>query len=70
MQVSDIFGQCDFKVFEDTLAKGGIIKALCVPSGAKKIFKCSIKKGDVYNQAIKVGAKRLYFLKVLDNGKR
>jgi aspartyl-tRNA synthetase len=70
MQVSEIFTQCGFKVFADTLAKGGIIKALCVPSGANKYSNTTLKKGDVYNQAIKTGAKGLPFLKVLDNGKR
>lgn len=70
MQVGDIFRGCNFKVFADTLAKGGIIKALCVPSGAKKYSNTALKKGDVYNQAIKAGAKGLPFLKVLDNGNR
>ncbi|KAJ4808844.1 Aspartate--tRNA(Asp/Asn) ligase [Rhynchospora pubera] len=64
--VSDIFLGCNFKVFADTLANEGIIKALCVPSGAQKYSNTALKKGDVYNQAIKAGAKGLPFLKVLD----
>ncbi|KAI4351410.1 hypothetical protein L6164_005779 [Bauhinia variegata] len=53
---------CTFRVFSDTLESGGIIKVLCVLSGA-------LKKGDIYNEAVESGAKGLPFLKVLDNGK-
>jgi aspartyl-tRNA synthetase len=51
------------------LKSGGIIKVLCVPSGAKSYSNTALKKGDIYNEAIKSGAKGLAFLKVLDNGK-
>lgn len=33
--VSDIVGKCDFKVFSDALAGGGIVKAICPPGGAR-----------------------------------
>ncbi|OAY64929.1 aspartate--tRNA ligase, chloroplastic/mitochondrial [Ananas comosus] len=66
--VSDIFRRCSFKVFADSLEKGGIIKALCVSSGAQRFSNTALKKGDIYNEAIKAGAKGLPFLKVLDNG--
>lgn len=66
--VSDIFSDSSFKVFADTLGDGGIIKALCVPSGAKTYSNTALKKGDIYNEAIRSGAKGLPFLKVLDNG--
>ncbi len=33
--VSDIVRASDFKVFADALAKGGIVKAICPPGGAK-----------------------------------
>lgn len=59
-----------FKVFADTLESGGIIKAICVPSGAKAYSNTALKKGDLYNEAIKSGAKGLPFLKVLDDGKK
>ncbi|XP_057978114.1 aspartate--tRNA ligase, chloroplastic/mitochondrial isoform X2 [Malania oleifera] len=65
--VSDVFQESPFKVFADALANGGIIKALCVPSGAKRYSNTALKKGDIYNEAIKSGAKGLPFLKVLDN---
>ncbi|KAI8532592.1 hypothetical protein RHMOL_Rhmol11G0225600 [Rhododendron molle] len=66
--VSDIFADSSFKVFTDTLASGGVIKVLCVPSGVKSYSNTALKKGDIYNEAIKSGAKGLPFLKVLDDG--
>ncbi|KAJ6716451.1 ASPARTATE--TRNA LIGASE MITOCHONDRIAL [Salix koriyanagi] len=54
--------------FADGLNGGGIIKVLCVPSGAKTFSNSALKKGDIYNEAIKSGAKGLPFLKVLDDG--
>ncbi|THU70082.1 hypothetical protein C4D60_Mb08t21310 [Musa balbisiana] len=66
--VSSAFSGCNFKVFTDALEKGGIVKALCVPSGAQKFSNTALKKGDIFNEAIKAGAKGLPFVKVLDNG--
>ncbi|XP_050363649.1 aspartate--tRNA ligase, chloroplastic/mitochondrial [Argentina anserina] len=66
--VSDIFSDSTFRVFADTLSSGGIIKVLCVPCGAKRYSNTALKKGDIYNQAVKSGAKGLPFLKVLDDG--
>ncbi|CAJ1936846.1 unnamed protein product [Sphenostylis stenocarpa] len=66
--VSDIFTGSSFKVFSDSLEKGGVIKVLCVPSGIKKYSNSALKKGDIYNEALKSGAKGLPFLKVLDDG--
>uniref|UniRef100_A0A5B6ZQQ4 Aminoacyl-transfer RNA synthetases class-II family profile domain-containing protein n=1 Tax=Davidia involucrata TaxID=16924 RepID=A0A5B6ZQQ4_DAVIN len=66
--VSDVFSESPFKVFADTLASGGIIKALCVPSGAKAYSNTALKKGEIYNEAIKSGAKGLPFLKVINDG--
>ncbi|CAK7330257.1 unnamed protein product [Dovyalis caffra] len=67
--VSDIFAESSFRVFADSLKSGGIIKVLCVHSGAKSYSNTALKKGDIYNEAIKSGAKGLPFLKVLDDGK-
>ncbi|KAJ6385554.1 hypothetical protein OIU77_028690 [Salix suchowensis] len=67
-EVSDIFAESSFRVFADGLNGGGIIKVLCVPSGAKTFSNSALKKGDIYNEAIKSGAKGLPFLKVLDDG--
>lgn len=66
--VCHVFLESNFKVFSDTLTSGGIIKALCVPSGGKRYSNTALKKGEIYNEAIKSGAKGLPFLKVLDDG--
>ncbi|XP_050879342.1 aspartate--tRNA ligase, chloroplastic/mitochondrial isoform X4 [Lathyrus oleraceus] len=66
--VSDIFSGSSFKVFSDSLESGGIIKVLCVPNGAKKYSNSTLKKGDIYNEAFKSGAKGLPFLKITENG--
>ncbi|CAD5164937.1 unnamed protein product [Musa acuminata subsp. malaccensis] len=66
--VSSVFSGCNFKVFTDALEKGGIVKALCVPSGAQKFSNTALKKGAIFSEAIKAGAKGLPFVKVLDNG--
>nr|CAB3472158.1 unnamed protein product [Digitaria exilis] len=66
--VSDVFSESSFKVFADTLENGGIIKALCVPGGAMVFSNTDLKKGTVYTEASKAGAKGLPFLKVMENG--
>ncbi|MQL95353.1 hypothetical protein Taro_028016 [Colocasia esculenta] len=66
--VSTVFSGTSFKVFADALENGGVIKVLCLPSGAKKYSNTALKKGDIYNEALKSGAKGLPFVKVLDNG--
>ncbi|CAA0397394.1 unnamed protein product [Arabidopsis thaliana] len=66
--VSNVFTESSFRVFTEALESGGIIKVLCVPLGAKKYSNSALKKGDIYNEAMKSGAKGLPFLKVLDNG--
>ncbi|XP_062185355.1 aspartate--tRNA ligase, chloroplastic/mitochondrial-like [Phragmites australis] len=66
--VSDVFLGSNFKVFADTLENGGIIKALCVPGGANVFSNTDLKKGSVYTEASKAGAKGLPFLKVTENG--
>lgn len=66
--VSDIFNGSSFKVFSDTLTSGGIIKAICVPSGANIYSNTALKKGALYTEAIKSGAKGLPYIKVLEDG--
>lgn len=70
MQVSNVFKDSPFKVFADTLASGGIIKALRVPSAGKSYSNTALKKGDLYTEALKSGAKGLPFLKVNDGKNR
>lgn len=67
--MSDVFLGSSFKVFAETLENGGVIKAICVPSGSKTYSNTALRKGDIYNEAIKSGAKGLPFLKVLSDGK-
>ena len=33
--ISDIAGECELKVFSEVIAKGGVVKAICVPKGAE-----------------------------------
>ncbi|CAO1945116.1 unnamed protein product [Urochloa humidicola] len=66
--VSNVFLGSGFKVFADTLENGGTIKALCVPGGATVFSNTDLKKGTVYTEASKAGAKGLPFLKVMENG--
>lgn len=66
--VSAVFSDSPFKVFADALENGGIVKALCVPLGSKTYSNTALKKGDIYNEATKSGAKGLPFLKVSDDG--
>jgi len=66
--VSDVFLGSGFKVFADTMENGGVIKALCVPGGATVFSNTDLKKGTVYTEASKAGAKGLPFLKVMENG--
>ncbi|KAK4773979.1 hypothetical protein SAY87_028998 [Trapa incisa] len=66
--VSDIFVETPFKVFSEALKRGEIVKAICVPSGAKIYSNTALKKGEVYSEAMKSGAKGLPFLRVLNDG--
>ncbi|KAL1812069.1 hypothetical protein ACET3Z_022134 [Daucus carota] len=66
--VSDVFVESPFKVFADAVSSGGVIKALCVPSGGKTYSNTALKKGDLYSEAMKSGAKGLPYLKVVSDG--
>ncbi|KAG0500964.1 hypothetical protein HPP92_001036 [Vanilla planifolia] len=66
--VTDFFFGCNFKVFAEAIANGEIIKALCLPFGAQKFSNTALKRGNIYTEAMKAGAKGLPFLKILDNG--
>ena len=50
------------------MASGSVIKVLCVPAAASIYSNSALKKGDIYNEAIKSGAKGLPFLKVTSDG--
>ncbi|KAM7275783.1 hypothetical protein ACFE04_017649 [Oxalis oulophora] len=65
---SDIFSESSFKVFADALSNEDTIQVLSVPSGAKSYSNTALKKGDIFKEAVKSGARGLPFLKVSDNG--
>lgn len=51
------------------MEEGGLVKAISIPGGSSKISATRLKKGDVYQQAIKSGAKGLPYVKVLAGGR-
>lgn len=59
VDVSDIVKECGFKVFSGTVENGGVVKALCVPGGAKY----SRKEIDHFEEIAKIyGAKGLAYV--------
>jgi aspartyl-tRNA synthetase len=60
--ISDIAAQCQFKVFADTIGKGGVVKGLCAPGGGK--FSRSDIDKTLTNFAADYGAKGLAWFKV------
>ncbi|MCJ7692171.1 MAG: aspartate--tRNA ligase, partial [Sedimentisphaerales bacterium] len=59
--ISDIAGQCTFKVFTSTIEKGGVVKGLCAPGG--KYSRSDVEK-TLANFVGDYGAKGLAWLKV------
>ncbi|MED6211074.1 hypothetical protein PIB30_070081 [Stylosanthes scabra] len=49
--VSDLFLGSSFRVFSDSLERGGVIKVLCIPSGAKRYSNSALKKGETEGTA-------------------
>ncbi len=69
VDVSDVLKGCGFKVFADTIAKGGIIKVLPIPGGNDAISNVRIKPGgDLFKEAAEAGAKGLAYIRVRENG--
>jgi len=69
VNVSDLLKDSGFKVFSDTVAKGGIIKVLPIPGGNDAISNVRIKPGgDIFREAAEAGAKGLAYIRVRDNG--
>ncbi|MBN1900172.1 aspartate--tRNA ligase, partial [Candidatus Sumerlaeota bacterium] len=64
--VSEVFKTgCEFKVFNEILEKGGVIRALCVPGGAAKISNTQLKPGGALPKvASDFGAKGLAWFKM------
>ena len=69
VNVSDLLKDSGFKVFSDTVAKGGIIKVLPIPGGNDLISNVRIKPGgDIFREAAEAGAKGLAYIRVRENG--
>ena len=69
VNVSDLLKDSGFKVFSDTVAKGGIIKVLPIPGGNDVISNVRIKPGgDIFREAAEAGAKGLAYIRVRENG--
>ncbi len=69
VNVSDLLKDSGFKVFSNTVAKGGIIKVLPIPGGNDAISNVRIKPGgDIFREAAEAGAKGLAYIRVRDNG--
>jgi aspartyl-tRNA synthetase len=65
-EVSDLCRGCGFRIFEDAITQGGIVKALRVPDGAKAL---SRKMLDALPEVVKpVGARGVAYARVLDGG--
>jgi aspartyl-tRNA synthetase len=69
IEVSDLLKDSGFKVFSDTVKKGGVIKVLPIPGGNDAISNVRIKPGgDIFREASEAGAKGLAYIRVRDNG--
>jgi len=64
--ISDIARDCQFKVFADTIQKGGVVKGLCAPGGGAKFSRSDIEK-TFTGVAAAFGAKGLAWFKVIKN---
>jgi aspartyl-tRNA synthetase len=69
IDVSDILKDSGFKVFNEAIKNGGIVKILPIPNGNDAISNVRIKPGgDIFKEANEAGAKGLAFIRVRDNG--
>lgn len=64
--VTDVFREgCEFKVFNEQIEKGGVIRALCVPGGGSKISNTQLKPGGAVPKVASIyGAKGVAWFKV------
>jgi aspartyl-tRNA synthetase len=69
VDVSDILKNSGFKVFADSVAKGGIVKILPIPDGNDAISNVRIKPGgDLFKEAAEAGARGLAYIRVREDG--
>jgi aspartyl-tRNA synthetase len=68
VDVSDVVKDSGFKVFSDTVKKGGLVKILPIPQGNDAISNVRIKPGgDLFNEATAAGAKGIAYIRVREN---
>lgn len=69
VNVSDIVKDMGFKVFSGAVQSGGQVKVLPIPNGNDAVSNVRIKpKGDLFNEAVAMGAKGLAFIRVREDG--
>ncbi|MBD2654015.1 MULTISPECIES: aspartate--tRNA ligase [Synechocystis] len=69
VDLSDLLGNCGFKVFAAAVSSGGSVKAIRVPGGNESISNVRIKPGgDLFKEATEAGAKGIAYIRVRDNG--
>ncbi|NJN63264.1 MAG: aspartate--tRNA ligase [Coleofasciculaceae cyanobacterium RL_1_1] len=69
IDVSDVLADSAFKVFSDSVKRGGIIKILPIPNGNDGISNVRIKPGgDLFREAAEAGAKGLAYIRVREGG--
>ncbi|MBW4693894.1 MAG: aspartate--tRNA ligase [Lyngbya sp. HA4199-MV5] len=69
VDVSDVVKDSNFKVFADSVSKGGIVKILPIPGGNDLISNVRIKPGgDLFKEAAEAGARGLAYIRVRDDG--
>ncbi len=69
VDVSNILKNSGFKVFADSVAKGGIVKILPIPGGNEAISNVRIKPGgDLFKEAAEAGARGLAYIRVREDG--
>ena len=69
VDVSDILKNSGFKVFADSVAKGGIVKILPIPGGNDAVSNVRIKPGgDLFKEAAEAGARGLAYIRVREDG--
>ncbi|XP_024541636.1 aspartate--tRNA ligase, chloroplastic/mitochondrial [Selaginella moellendorffii] len=68
VELSDVFEKSSFAPFATAISEGGVVKAITVCGGGKSITATRLKKGDIYQEAVRCGAKGLPFLKVAEGG--
>lgn len=69
VDVSDVVKDSGFKVFADSVSKGGIVKILPIPGGNDLISNVRIKPGgDLFKEAADAGARGLAYIRVRDDG--